>query len=140
MKASECHGKAYTESWLRYHIADHIRRKRHEDVNRPPSTNYFFFFGFFFFTPPPAGPATLGVEAGVAVSLWDVSVVSACKIPATTGAGRLFCIFCISDRFSASKRLRKSDEYVLNFKHCKGPGLNTKYDRILICRSLLCYR
>ena len=35
----------------------------------------------------------------------------------TGGGGRLFCIFCIKERLSASKRLRYMDECVLYFKH-----------------------
>ena len=34
--------------------------------------------------------------------------------------GRLFCIFCIRDRFSASNRFKNTDECVLNFRHCSG--------------------
>lgn len=33
------------------------------------------------------------------------------------GGGRLFCIFCMSERFRASNLLRNMDEYVLNFRH-----------------------
>jgi hypothetical protein len=38
----------------------------------------------------------------------------------TTAGGSSFCRFCIfsiSDRFSASNRFRKMEEYVLNFIH-----------------------
>ena len=36
------------------------------------------------------------------------------------GFGILFVIFWIRERFSASKRPRKIEECVLNFKHCVG--------------------
>ncbi len=32
--------------------------------------------------------------------------------------GRLFCIFCIRERFRASNRFKNTDEWVLNFRHC----------------------
>ena len=74
--------------------------------------NYFFFFGFFFFIP------LLGVATGVlgVLETWPEGV------PLGSGVcggsiGFLFCIFCIRERFSASNRLRNTEEYVLNFKH-----------------------
>jgi hypothetical protein len=81
---------------------------------------YFFFFGFFFFTPAfgvcvgielevPAGTGLAGsLLAGGNVSVVNVSV-RCCR----------FCIFSMRDKFNASNRFRKIDEFVLNFMHYK---------------------
>jgi hypothetical protein len=72
--------------------------------------SYFFFFGFFFLTPPAAGPAGCGMN-GEDERVWSASlVVSGVPRTCAIGVGRLFCIFCISDRFKASNRLRKIEE------------------------------
>jgi hypothetical protein len=95
----------------------------------PMTSLYFFFFGFFFFTPPaavPPVPAAVGTSASIGVpslAAASVPVIDALAVIAggrTTGAagGRRFAIFCIRDKLSASKRLRKSECDVLNFKHC----------------------
>jgi hypothetical protein len=75
---------------------------------------YFFFFGFFFFTAAAAadvpGVGTIVLEG------------PGCGVDARAGSGegsfgRRFCIFSIRERLSASNRLRKIDEWVLNLRH-----------------------
>ncbi len=90
------------------------------DLSEPrslPTAVYFFFFGFFFLTPPPAGPAGVGAAPGagdcraVSAGAWEVEgAIDAC-------VGRLFCIFCMRDRFRASNRFRNTEECVLNLRH-----------------------
>lgn len=103
------------------------------------STLYFFLL-FFFFVPFPATP-----PAPVDAAFWGVperlgpsstcmfaspDLLAAVKFAddgALIGAGaarggvifggRRFVIFCMRDRFRASNRLRKIDEWVLYFKH-----------------------
>ena len=75
---------------------------------------YFFLGFFFFFTPPP------GVETGADTPDPSFAIGSACSEAAVSVArlaGWRFCIFCMSVRFNASKRFRKTDEWVLNLRH-----------------------
>lgn len=75
---------------------------------------YFFFFGFFFFTPPAATPEEPGT--GVAARSGSARDASICN-GAACGFAFRFVIFCMSERFRASNRLRKTDEDVLNLRH-----------------------
>jgi hypothetical protein len=94
----------------------------------PVTLLYFFFLGFFFFTPPAAVPpvpaagasASMGVPSLAAASAPVADAVAVIAGGMATGAagGRRFAIFCMRDRLSASKRLRKRECDVLNFKHC----------------------
>jgi len=83
--------------------------------------HYFRFPPFFFFTPPPEGAG-----AGTGVSgRFPPCVTGEAAVACEGGAGRaaevglsgLFVIFWIRERFNASKRPRKIEECVLNFKH-----------------------
>ena len=84
-------------------------------------SSYFRFPPFFFFTPPPEG-----ADAGTGVSgKFAPCVTGEAAMACEGGAERaveidlrgLFVIFWIRERFSASKRPRKMEEWVLNFKH-----------------------
>ena len=90
----------------------------------PATLAHFFFFGFFFFTPPLTAGAGLGIATlTLEVAGPDDAASSSLGCgDATRGTAnrcsrRRFCIFSISERFSASKRLRNIDEYVLNLRH-----------------------
>lgn len=90
---------------------------RKKEVKSTPHSDYFFFFpAFFFLTPPPATPLVAGAALdapGVGVparpSSTCIVALTLTRGSATTG-GRRFCIFCMSERLSASNRLRKTDE------------------------------
>lgn len=88
------------------------------------SLNYYFRFPpFFFFTPPPEGAdAGTGVSGRFAPCVTgEGEAAMACEggveRAAEVGLRGLFVIFWIRERFSASKRPRKIEECVLNFKH-----------------------
>ena len=101
-------------------------------AHRPPpkasrlrSLFYFFFFCFFFFTPPAEADAVgivavVGtVDAGVERPVSTGERISATEAGIDASSRRCsFCIFCMRDKFSASNRLRKIDEFVLNLRHC----------------------
>ena len=87
---------------------------------------YFFFFPFFFLTPAVAIPPA----AGITLDDGTLALASSCLIggagdavvmrgtdAGAGGGGRMFDIFCIRERLRASKRPRKTDEWVLNLRH-----------------------
>ena len=86
-------------------------------------TSYFFFFPFFFLTPPP--PAALVIWAGAAGAGVASRISTSCPAAwgeAAAGAagavgGFVFCILRMRVRLRASKRLRKTEELVLNLRH-----------------------
>ena len=87
---------------------------------------YFFFFPFFFFTPAAAGPpavgtalddGTLALASSRLIGGPGDAVVVRGTDAGTGGGERMFDIFCIRERLRASKRLRKTDEWVLNLRH-----------------------
>lgn len=90
------------------------------------ANHYFFFFGFFFLTPAAAALlCAVAAEAAVAaVAAANSSAATRATDPPVasgrggTGSGSdWFCIFRISERFSASNRLRMIDDRDLYFKH-----------------------
>ena len=81
--------------------------------------NRYFFLGFFFFfTPPvPVAPVVIGVLPPATSGVAGATRSPCASDTLPYGWGRRFCIFCISERFKASKRFRNIDEWVLNFRH-----------------------
>jgi hypothetical protein len=84
-----------------------------------------FFFPFFFFTPPVDALDVLGKlepcrtgETAAACAWGAESAAEAIGAAAALDGRRQFIIFWIRERLSASKRPRKIDEWVLNFRHC----------------------
>lgn len=102
----------------------------HPRPSIPYLHRHFFFFPFFFFVPPPAVPPAVGVEVEGGTLATPPSSFTDVPGPGETdmgrgvggdsgggGGGRELTIFSMRDRFRASKRLRKTEEWVLNLRH-----------------------
>ena len=72
---------------------------------------YFFFFGFFFLTPPPdAAPVAAEANSAAVSGVADADSAPAVATAVGCWTGLRFCIFCMSERLRASKRLRNTLE------------------------------